>query len=141
MMNQLEVEVKRAVELANNGKYKNDPWLWNLDWKGASKKTKKRRYLDEILGEATDLQNDKYPVWFQDLADEENGKAFLNITLSKRVVPKILRLTWKGYPMHFDMEDKWGYLTPAPDAESVLEAVQSGEIVTEFPLKEYLSIN
>ena len=65
---------------------------------------------------------------------------YLNISTSKRCVPKLLRLTWKGYPLHHHKEHKWGYLIPTADSEDVLRAIQIGQIETDFPLKQFLSV-
>jgi len=139
MMDQLETEVRASVGLLKDEAYRRDPWLWDLDWVPASAKTKRRRILDKI----DDLERyetlGKYPTWFQELAHQEpGGKPFLKITTSKRIVPKILRLTWKGFPLHYDKTDKWGYLVPTPNVKQVLEDIESGEIIADFPLKEFL---
>lgn len=34
------------------------------------------------------------------------------ISTKMRVVPKLLRLTWLGYPLHHDEKHGWGYLVP-----------------------------
>lgn len=34
------------------------------------------------------------------------------ISTKMRVVPKLLRLTWLGYPLHYDEKYGWGYLVP-----------------------------
>lgn len=34
------------------------------------------------------------------------------ISTKMRVVPKLLRLTWLGYPLHYDENHGWGYLVP-----------------------------
>jgi hypothetical protein len=60
----------------------------------------------------------------QELADElEEGRAALSVSTSKRVVPKVLRLTWNGFPLHHHKVEKWGYLVPTEDALSVLQQV------------------
>ncbi len=107
MLEQLETEVRLAAALIKDTRYTQDPWLWDLDWKPASLRTKKRKFLDKLITDEllTDKEN-KFPSWFQDLADEEDGRVFLNISTSKRVVPKILKLTWKGFPLHFDKTEK-----------------------------------
>ena len=82
----------------------------------------------------------KYPTWLQDLADQDpEGKPFLNISTSKRIVPKVLRLTWKGYPLHFDATEKWGYLVPTENVDQAMADVVSGNVETDFPLKEFLA--
>jgi DNA polymerase gamma 1 len=61
------------------------------------------------------------------------------VSTAKRVVPKVLRLTWNGFPLHHDKVEKWGYLVPTQDADSVLEQLELGHIHTDFPLREYLA--
>jgi DNA polymerase gamma 1 len=34
------------------------------------------------------------------------------ISTKIRIVPKLLRLTWLGYPLHYDEKHGWGYLVP-----------------------------
>ena len=34
-----------------------------------------------------------------------------------RVVPKLLRLTWLGYPLHHDEKHGWGYLVPGDETD------------------------
>ena len=138
MMNQLKVEVKSAVELLNNNAFTRDPWLWDLNWKPGSRRTRRARFIDQLVEEGEVGRLTAYPTWFQELAEEEDGKCFLNITTSKRVVPKILRLTWKGFPLHFDKKEKWGYLVPSSNAKDVLELIQEGSLTSEFPLEQFL---
>jgi hypothetical protein len=76
----------------------------------------------------------------QELSDElDDGRPQLAVSTAKRVVPKVLRLTWNGYPLHHHKAEKWGYLVPTEDARAILDQVENGDIVTDFPLKEYLS--
>jgi DNA polymerase gamma 1 len=68
----------------------------------------------------------------------EDGRPHLAVSTAKRVVPKVLRLTWNGYPIHHHKTEKWGYLVPTKDARTILDQVETGDIVTDFPLREYL---
>ena len=43
------------------------------------------------------------------------------MTAGKKVVPKLLRLTWMGYPLHRHETEKWGYLKPNEDVSAVDE--------------------
>jgi hypothetical protein len=47
------------------------------------------------------------------------------ISTKMRVVPKLLRLTWLGYPLHYDEKHGWGYLVPGLDVDD--------EEKTDFP--------
>lgn len=39
------------------------------------------------------------------------------ISTKMRVVPKLLRLTWLGYPLHYDEKHGWGYLVPGLETD------------------------
>lgn len=87
-----------------------------------------------------------YPAWYRDLCDHPFGGSKLRsdekllkwqpgpslISTSMRTSPKLLRMLWKGYPLHYDDTHKWGYLVP----DSWSNTNSSGE----FPLEEYLKI-
>jgi len=36
------------------------------------------------------------------------------ISLQMRVAPKLMRLLWQGFPVHFDSKYGWGYIVPDP---------------------------
>ena len=121
-----------------------DPWLWDMEWKIASQKCIKGRRMTEIHKTDTDLGQlfeDGYPSWYQDLADLKDGKVpFLNFSTSKRAVAKLLRLTWKGFPLHHDKTEKWGYLIPTADCQDVIQRIKTGELETDFPLEQFYNI-
>ena len=99
MMNLVKSEAELALITIMDFSYKQDPWLWDMEWRIASQKTIKGRRMKEIHGEDSDvaqLFHDGFPTWYQDLADSKDGVSFINLSTSKRVVPKLLRLTWKG---------------------------------------------
>lgn len=45
-----------------------------------------------------------------------------------RCVPKLMRMTWDGYPLHYDEKHGWGYLVPNTPG---LKMAETGN----FPLK------
>ena len=49
------------------------------------------------------------------------------ISTKMRVVPKLLRLTWLGYPLHYDDKHGWGYLVPG------LEEERNDDVDENFP--------
>jgi DNA polymerase gamma 1 len=143
MMKLVETEAELAIMMIMDCSYKHDPWLWDLEWKIASKKTIKARRMKLIHEKKIDIEQlfeSGYPTWYQDLADEDEGRAFLNLSTGKRVVPKLLRLTWKGYPLHHDKVEKWGFLIPSADVEEIIERIDYGEIESDFPLEEFLAV-
>ncbi|PAA75522.1 hypothetical protein BOX15_Mlig031054g3 [Macrostomum lignano] len=86
-----------AVKKFANGGHELDPWLWDLDWSVGKSKT-------------------GLPKWYRDLVPkpvEKNAAQGASlITAQMRVAPKLLRLTWRGFPLHHDSELKWGRLVP-----------------------------
>ncbi|ESO96346.1 hypothetical protein LOTGIDRAFT_239325 [Lottia gigantea] len=182
MYDEIQTELKKMLmELANETcemlegeRYKNDPWLWDLDWSVSDYKLNKsgnendvpKEDLLEIL-ETDDKEEVErktlinkvisskcripkrpvymagYPVWYKDLCpkpkDEDWQPGPSLISTQMRVVPKLLRLTWDGYPLHFHVDHGWGYLVPGHE-ESELEKElkkMSTEPIDEvyFPLK------
>jgi hypothetical protein len=55
--------------------------------------------------------------WFSDVCErDDNGCSDpTELGLSKSVVPKLLRLSWMGYPLYRHKAEKWGYLVPKLD--------------------------
>lgn len=47
-----------------------------------------------------------------------------------RCVPKLMRLTWDGYPLHYDAKHGWGYLVPNIIELDLVEN-------SEFPLRYF----
>ncbi|CAG4938189.1 unnamed protein product [Parnassius apollo] len=58
-----------------------------------------------------------YPAWYRKLCtkpgkDPDWIPGANNITTSMQITPKLLRLTWEGYPLHFIQGEGWGFLVP-----------------------------
>ncbi|XP_035210862.1 DNA polymerase subunit gamma-1-like [Stegodyphus dumicola] len=185
-----------ACSLLHNDLYKDDPWLWDLDWsvqsikfrKAAPETTKKRKSkskkeigteskekisdgeskhpvaeehaIPEIEKENCDKSLDSsvqkvyksaatlrkvrpflpgYPAWYRDLCDKniadnidwEPGPNLISTQM--RSVPKLMRLTWDGFPLHHDAKHKWGYLVPNFKTADITDNCH-------FPLKNFLCV-
>ena len=61
--------------------------------------------------------------WFSDVCERDrDGHSYpTELGLSKAVVPKLLRLSWMGYPLHRHKDEKWGYLVPFRKQGSLLK--------------------
>ncbi|XP_053741086.1 DNA polymerase subunit gamma-1 [Synchiropus splendidus] len=153
-----------ACQLLHDGRYKEDPWLWDLEWDVQEFKQKKlpvsKRKLANKAAEikaATPLPNyeedpgppseeetnapssgrlavDKlketvnrlpkrrqhlpaHPGWYRKLcekmSEEESWSPGASlISLQMRVTPKLMGLTWDGFPLHYSEKHGWGYLVP-----------------------------
>nr|XP_026498302.1 DNA polymerase subunit gamma-1, mitochondrial [Vanessa tameamea] len=58
-----------------------------------------------------------YPAWYRKLCtkpgkDLEWTPGANNITTSMQITPKLLRLSWEGYPIHYIKSEGWGFLVP-----------------------------
>nr|XP_032523144.1 DNA polymerase subunit gamma-1, mitochondrial [Danaus plexippus plexippus] len=58
-----------------------------------------------------------YPAWYRKLCtkpgkDPDWRAGANNITTSMQITPKLLRLSWEGYPLHHLQSEGWGFLVP-----------------------------
>lgn len=81
----------------------------------------------------------RYPNWYTSLCDRLQDGLIgpSEVSTSAQVVPKLLKLTWDGYPLFYSRELGWGYLVPGRP----LKLSQHHENVCEtpFPLKDALA--
>lgn len=148
-----------ACILLQDDRYKDDPWLWDLDWstsnyrlkksgntahdfvdpfetedsesshypnrlrfeEGESAVNERREVVRKVYATASRVPKNPvfmpgYPVWYRDLCPRINDPDFYpgpsNISTQSRVTPKLMRLTWEGFPVHYDDKHGWGYLVP-----------------------------
>ncbi|CAG0885501.1 unnamed protein product [Cyprideis torosa] len=106
----LMARADEACEKMEGEAYKRDPWLWSLDWtpkRIKNRQTKSRKNSDDDL---------VVPKWYHALWMKPSSPDFKpgphDIGSGMLVVPKLLRLTWDGYPLHYDKKYGWGYLVP-----------------------------
>ncbi|OWF43177.1 DNA polymerase subunit gamma-1-like [Mizuhopecten yessoensis] len=132
-----------ACQLLHSKEYKNDPWLWDLDWQVANIKMNKEKKTgkknpnqedrdendtDKIIARtyATKSRVPKrpvhtpgYPNWYRALCPKNSDPDWSVgpslISTQVRITPKLMRLTWDGYPLHYSEKYGWGYLVPDPE--------------------------
>ncbi|XP_050009950.1 DNA polymerase subunit gamma-1 isoform X2 [Alexandromys fortis] len=168
---ELQREMKKSLmDLANDAcqlhseqRYKEDPWLWDLEWdlqEFKQKKPKVKKLASRLpiegagpFGEPTDqedpgppseeeeLQQDVvartrlqqlknttdllpkrpqhlpgHPAWYRKLCPRLDDPAWTPgpslLSLQMRVTPKLMALTWDGFPLHYSDTHGWGYLVP-----------------------------
>jgi len=75
-----------------------------------------------------------YPAWYRKLCPKRNEKDWApgpqKISTAMRVVPKLLKLTWEKYPLHYMKNHGWGILVPYTD---------DPDIETKLPLKNLIA--
>ncbi|XP_028305588.1 DNA polymerase subunit gamma-1 [Gouania willdenowi] len=169
---ELEREMKKslmiladdACQLLEEEKYKDDPWLWDLDWDVQEFKLKKATVSkkksseqaakaqsaspipeweedpgpppeEELAGSCPSrlaVENVKqnvsrlpkrrqhlpgHPGWYRKLCEKMSEDACWSpganlISLQMRLTPKLMGLTWDGFPLHYTEKHGWGYLVP-----------------------------
>uniref|UniRef100_A0A8C8VDS2 DNA polymerase subunit gamma-1 n=1 Tax=Pelusios castaneus TaxID=367368 RepID=A0A8C8VDS2_9SAUR len=187
-----------ACQLLDEERYKDDPWLWDLEWdlqefKQKKKKTTRKKNPDvnsepakavsnssalewqeepdpgppseeeelrvpesrvclERLKETISLQPKRiqhlpgHPEWYRKLCPRLDDPDWVPgpslISLQMRVTPKLMRLTWDGFPVHYSEKYGWGYLVPGrkdnlPKDISETEGPSCPHRVIEHLYKEY----
>ncbi|XP_054387808.1 DNA polymerase subunit gamma-1 isoform X2 [Pongo abelii] len=156
-----------ACQLLSGERYKEDPWLWDLEWdlqefkQKKAKKVKKEpatasklpiegagapgdpmdqedlgpcseeeefqqdvmaRACLQKLKETTELLPKRpqhlpgHPGWYRKLCPRLDDPAWTPgpslLSLQMRVTPKLMALTWDGFPLHYSERHGWGYLVP-----------------------------
>ncbi|XP_053406122.1 DNA polymerase subunit gamma-1-like [Mercenaria mercenaria] len=88
-----------------------------------------------------------YPEWYRTLCSRVTSEEWCpgphKISHQTRVTPKLLRLTWDGFPIHFDDTHGWGYLVPGRTDNLKDPVLGPGEEPSPerlFPYKELCEI-
>ncbi|NXP70989.1 DPOG1 polymerase, partial [Ramphastos sulfuratus] len=190
-----------ACELLHEDRYKDDPWLWDLEWdtqefkqKKNPRKNKKKKNQDgnseaspmavgtdetaqewqegdgvaqaalchpilapadpgppsedeelkapasqvclERLKETVVLQPKRlqhlpgHPGWYRKLCPRLEEAGWVPgpslISLQMRVTPKLMRLAWDGFPLHYSEKHGWGYLVPGRQDNLLTEPSEAG---------------
>ncbi|KAG8516326.1 DNA polymerase subunit gamma-1, partial [Galemys pyrenaicus] len=164
-------------------RYRDDPWLWDLEWglqEFKQKKAKVKRKepteasrlptrgagapgdprdqedpgppseeeerqraraahtrLEQLKG-ATELLPKRpqhlpgHPGWYRKLCPRLEDSAWAPgpslLSLQMRVTPKLMALTWDGFPLHYSERHGWGYLVPGR-RDNLAEAVGGTAVV------------
>ncbi|KAK2834378.1 hypothetical protein Q7C36_015079 [Tachysurus vachellii] len=190
MKKSLMILADDACQLLQDNRYKEDPWLWDLEWdvqefkqnkmtvskrKKAKQEAEKaaalsvpgslRKDWDEDPGPPEEEEWTKdpsrelvewlkgtvsclpkrrqhmpaHPAWYRKLCvrmteEEDWSPGATLISLQMRVTPKLMGLTWDGFPLHYTEKHGWGYLVPG--RKDNLETTEE----TEGPVCPYRAI-
>ena len=96
--------------------YKTDPWLSKLDWTPVPARYTKPRYLKNGTyakdGEPRPIGDTHLfskPQWYKELYH----KGQVVITARTRLLPYLLKMTWKSSPVHFITDHGWCFEDPS----------------------------
>lgn len=150
-----------ACQLLHDDRFKEDPWLWDLEWDVQEFKLKKVAVSKKKSGNKTpaatplpEIEEDPgppseeelagpcpsrsaveklketvsrlpkrrqhlpgHPGWYRKLCEKMSEEDSWSpgaslISLQMRVTPKLMGLTWDGFPLHYTEKHGWGYLVP-----------------------------
>ncbi|XP_073985436.1 DNA polymerase gamma, catalytic subunit tam isoform X2 [Rhodnius prolixus] len=79
-----------------------------------------------------------YPFWYRKLAKQINEISIPEpeiVSTALKIIPKLLRLTWKLLPLHYEQGNGWGYLVPT--ATNI--PLEKNELVPFTALKKHLT--
>uniref|UniRef100_A0A674EJR9 DNA polymerase subunit gamma-1 n=1 Tax=Salmo trutta TaxID=8032 RepID=A0A674EJR9_SALTR len=126
-----------ACQLLQDDRYKEDAWLWDVEWDVQEFKQKKVTVSKRKRSKAEAEPAPSIPLrdwdqgrsshyipgpifkkeWYRKLcakmSEEESWSPGASlISLAMRVTPKLMGLTWDGFPLHYTEQHGWGYLVP-----------------------------
>lgn len=105
----LELANKAVADHMEDGSWATDPWLRNLDWQPLEMKTNRETPRSKVVKGK--------PLWYADLW--ESSEQRVRLTTSKRVVPYLLRLQWRGYPLYHSPAIGWTFRVPRAEVEKI----------------------
>lgn len=112
---------KKALDLKDKpNKYKNDPWLSQLDWGGQEIRMVKGKKKGDPPRPAARQKLPGMPNWYKDLHTTSDGP--INLTVRTRIAALLLRLSWDGQPLVWS--DKYGFTFRVPHDEAAVYAAQ-----------------
>lgn len=120
----LRTEVRQALRtladrLRREGPNDQDPWSSQLDWT-----PKKARWSDGTshiapVVESTPEPTDAKPAWYTVVT--ETPDALLSNQSERNILPLLLKLKYKGYPVYYLNEHWWCFRAPLDDVSGLVE--------------------
>ncbi|KAM4749032.1 DNA polymerase subunit gamma-1 [Rhinophrynus dorsalis] len=177
-----------ACQMLSEDAYKDDPWLWDLEWDiqefkqkkaKVSKKQKQQKEDSKAVGSKTisDVREDPgppseeeesrpsisksylenlkektlplllkrhqhlpgHPGWYRKLCPKLEDPEWVPgpslISLQMRLTPKLMRLTWDGFPLYYSDKHGWGYLVPGRKDNAVSSQEEEEEETVPCPYR------
>ncbi|RZB38647.1 DNA pol A domain containing protein [Asbolus verrucosus] len=120
---------KKVEKIENNEDEEGDPL------------EEKFRYLEETkeLLSSVNSHLPGYPNWYKKLCTKpESSPDWVPgphlISTSMRITPKLLALTWEGYPLHYVKNKGWGFLVPFTDDLNTNRQLPLKQLLEKCPL-------
>lgn len=83
-----------------------------------------------------------YPTWYKKLCTKPNSSPIWApgphlISTSMKITPKLLCLTWEGFPLHNLRGKGWGFLVPFSDDVEIERNLPLKKLLEKCPLPKY----
>uniref|UniRef100_A0A3B4V016 DNA polymerase subunit gamma-1 n=1 Tax=Seriola dumerili TaxID=41447 RepID=A0A3B4V016_SERDU len=186
-----------ACQLLQDDRYKEDPWLWDLEWDvqefkqkkvaASKKKLLKKAAEAQVATPLPDWEEDPgppseeemagscpsrlaveklketvnrlpkrrqhlpgHPAWYRKLCEKMSEEDSWSpgaslISLQMRLTPKLMGLTWDGFPLHYTEKHGWGYLVPGRRDNLISQEESTGPVcphrAIESVYREYCEQN
>lgn len=80
-----------------------------------------------------------YPNWYRKLCTKPDSSPDWIpgphlISTSMQITPKLLNLTWEGYPLHYIRGEGWGFLMPFTDDTDLPKQIPLQELIKKCPI-------
>ncbi|KAK9326015.1 DNA polymerase family A-domain-containing protein [Lipomyces orientalis] len=124
LLSEVETRLKSLVERAvvqrdhPEQKYKQDPWLKQLDWTIKEVRMVKPKKKGDVPRLAKNQKLPGYPEWYKSLfatADSE-----MNVSVRTRIAPLMFRLSWDGHPLVWTDAHGWTFRVHKDEAGQYL---------------------
>lgn len=131
------IRLKNAIKRKNNGNPKKEP----TDDEEVDELEEHFKYLwatkDNLPAVKTLLPG--YPEWYRKLCTKPDSSALWVpgphlISTSMKITPKLLSLTWEGYPLHHLKDKGWGFLIPFTDELDLERKIPLKKLLEKCPL-------
>ncbi|KAG5883920.1 hypothetical protein JTB14_032143 [Gonioctena quinquepunctata] len=104
------------------------------------------RYVQESEQAYEDLESEGYPNWYRKLCTKPDSSPFWvpgphSISTSMKITPKLLALTWEGYPLHYLRDKGWGFLVPFSDDIEIERKIPLEKLLEKCPLLVKKGVN
>ncbi|KAF5308309.1 hypothetical protein FQR65_LT06302 [Abscondita terminalis] len=137
----------QACQLLHDEKYMENLWMWDQDWEVKDLRIRKTASkVDSVVQDEGYLHDTSrylpavptllpgYPNWYRKLCTKpDSSEDWIPgpqlISTSMQITPKLLGLTWEGYPLHFIRGKGWGLIVPF---------VNHTDLETKIPLRQLL---
>ncbi|KAK4239841.1 DNA polymerase family A-domain-containing protein [Achaetomium macrosporum] len=111
---------EKALEIKDDPeKWRNDPWMKQLDWSGQEIKMVKGKKKGEPPRQAARQKKPGKPQWYKDLFAKNDSP--INISVRTRIAPLLLRLSWDGHPLFWSDKHGWTFQVARAEASKYME--------------------